>query len=75
MPGLSDCFSFMSYEETLNWVLSACLYASLADDLAWARGRRPTLAACLASLLKRDANGNRVMARVSTRAWSPRYCG
>ena len=22
MPGLTDCFSFMSYEETLNWVIS-----------------------------------------------------
>ncbi len=57
MPGLSDCFSFMSYEETLNWLLSACLYTSLAGDLTWAKGREPTLAACLASLVARDANG------------------
>lgn len=67
MPGLSDCFSFMSYEETLNWVISACLYASLAGDLAWARGRRQTLAACLSSLLARDANGDGVMDRDSDR--------
>jgi xylan 1,4-beta-xylosidase len=67
MPGLSDCFSFMSYEETLNWLLSACLYASLTGDLPWAAGRRPLVAACLASLLARDANGDGVMDRDSDR--------
>jgi hypothetical protein len=65
LPGLTDCFSYMSYEETLNWTISACLYASLADDLPWAVGRRPTLAACLASLSARDANGDGVMDRDS----------
>ncbi len=67
MPGLSDCFSFMSYEETLNWVISACLYASLAGDLEWARGRRRTLADCLGSMVARDANGDGVMDRDSDR--------
>ena len=67
MPGLSDCFSFMSYEETLNWLLSACLYAGMTGDLDWAKGRRPTLAACLHSLLARDANGDGVMDRDSDR--------
>ena len=67
MPGLTDCFSFMSYEETLNWALSACLYASLAGDHAWAKGRRATLAACLSSLIARDANGDGVMDRDSDR--------
>jgi xylan 1,4-beta-xylosidase len=67
MPGLTDCFSFMSYEETLNWVLSSCVYASLAGDLAWAKGRRVTLAACLRSLRARDANGDGVMDRDSDR--------
>lgn len=67
MPGLTDCFSFMSYEETLNWIISACLYASLAKDSAWANGRRSTLAACLASIRARDANGDGVMDRDSDR--------
>ncbi len=61
MPGLTDCFSFMSYEETLNWSISACLYASLADDLGWARNRRSTLLSCLRSIRARDANGDGVM--------------
>ena len=67
MPGLSDCFSFMSYEETTNWAISACLYASQAGDLTWAKGRRPTIAACLGSLLARDANCDGVMDRDSDR--------
>jgi hypothetical protein len=67
MPGLTDCFSFMSYEETLNWVISACLYSSLAKDLPWAKGRRPTLSACLSSIRMRDANGDGVMDRDSDR--------
>jgi xylan 1,4-beta-xylosidase len=67
MPGLTDCFSFMSYEETLNWSISACLYASLAKDDVWAKGRRSTLSACLASIRARDANGDGVMDRDSDR--------
>jgi len=67
MTGLNDCFSFMSYEETLNWSISACLYASLGADDAWARGRRPTLSSCLASIRARDANGDGVMDRDSDR--------
>jgi hypothetical protein len=67
MPGLTDCFSYMSYEETLNWSISACLYASLAKDDAWAKGRRSTLSACLASIRARDANGDGVMDRDSDR--------
>ncbi|MCX7027752.1 MAG: xylan 1,4-beta-xylosidase [Spirochaetes bacterium] len=70
IPGLTDCFSFMSYEETLNWTISACLYANLSGDWDWARGRRKRLAACLASLEARDANGDGVMDRDSDRCES-----
>jgi hypothetical protein len=65
MPGLTDCFSFMSYEETTNWVLSSCVYSGITGDTDWAKGRRPTLSACLRSLLARDANGDGVMDRDS----------
>jgi xylan 1,4-beta-xylosidase len=61
IPGLTDCFSFMSYEETLNWTITACLYANLADDMAWARDRRDVLDRCLRSIRARDANGDGVM--------------
>jgi hypothetical protein len=67
MPGLTDCFSYMSYEETLNWIISACLYASITGDRAWAKDRRSTLSACLASIRSRDDNGDGVMDRDSDR--------
>jgi xylan 1,4-beta-xylosidase len=67
ISGPSDCFSYMSYEETLNWIISACLYASLAKDMAWANRRRSTLSACLASIRARDANDDGVMDRDSDR--------
>jgi hypothetical protein len=67
LPGLTDCFSYMSYEETLNWAISACLYASLSGDSGWARERRKDLADCLGSIKARDANGDGVMDRDSDR--------
>ncbi len=67
MPGLTDVFSFMTYEETTNWLISACLYASLAGDQAWARSRRPVIEAALRSIMARDANGDGVMDRDSDR--------
>lgn len=39
LPGLTDCFSFMSYEETLNWTISACLYVNLTGDWSWAKDK------------------------------------
>jgi len=67
MPGLTDCFSYMSYEETLNWTLTACLYAGIAGGAPWAKARRETLAACLASIRARDANEDGIMDRDSDR--------
>ncbi len=67
ISGLTDCFSFMSYEETLNWTLSACLYANLTGDFSWALGRREALAQCLESIRRRDTNGDGVMDRDSDR--------
>lgn len=67
LPRLSECFSFMSYEETLNWVLSACLYSSNADDGTWSAANAETLGDCLASLRARDRNGDGIMDRDSDR--------
>jgi hypothetical protein len=66
LPRLSECFSFMSFEETLNWVLSACLYATNADA-AWARANADVFSDCLASLRARDRNGDGIMDRDSDR--------
>ena len=67
MPGLTGCFSFMSYEETLNWTISACIYSYLAEDWKWALQKRKVLSSCLESLIARDENGDGIMDRDSDR--------
>ncbi len=67
MPGLTDCFSYMSYEETLNWLLTACLYVNLSGDWNWAKERRKLFSACLQSVRARDGNNDGVMDRDSDR--------
>jgi hypothetical protein len=52
--GLTGCFSYMSAEELMNWVLTAGLYESCTNDLSWAVSRRETFSACLRSLVARD---------------------
>jgi hypothetical protein len=52
--GLTGCFSYMSSEELMNWVLCAGLYVSHTNDVEWAESQRSTLLACLESMLNRD---------------------
>ena len=61
LPGLVDCFSYMSYEETLNWTLSACLYIHNSGDAKWAEEKSDILERSLASLRARDKNGDGIM--------------
>jgi hypothetical protein len=65
LPGLTDCFSFMSFEELLNWSITACLHVGLdggkGAGLGWAKGRRATFSDCLASIRARDANGDGIL--------------
>lgn len=52
--GLSGCFSYMSHEQLVNWVLCAVTYAEHTGDQAWLARHLDTLEACLASMLNRD---------------------
>ena len=61
LPNLKGCFSFMSYEETLNWLLTACLYAENGDDPAWIARNRAAFVDAVNSVLARDANGDGIM--------------
>jgi hypothetical protein len=54
LPGLAACFSFMSAEQLLNWVLTAVSYVTRTNDQAWLERRAPIFRACLASLEQRD---------------------
>jgi hypothetical protein len=51
---LRGCFSHMSMEQLLNWVLCAITYAAKTGDGAWLRRNRAVIAACAESLHRRD---------------------
>lgn len=51
---LKGCFSYMSVEELMNWVLTAGLYDTRTRDMAWAISHRDTFLAALRSLINRD---------------------
>ena len=52
--GLDGCFSHMTHEQLVNWVLCAVTYVRGTGDTKWLRSRTPIFKACLESLLRRD---------------------
>jgi hypothetical protein len=52
--GLKGCFSHMTHEQLLNWLLSASVYAEGAQDQSWLKTNLPLLKEGLQSLLHRD---------------------
>ena len=59
LPNLNAlCFSYMTAEQLCNWILIAASYVSSTGDKTWASTARPTIDACLESLINRcDENG------------------
>jgi hypothetical protein len=55
LTGLSGCFSHMTHEQLVNWILCAAVYAHGAADRTWRRAQLPVFKRCLRSLLNRDA--------------------
>ncbi len=51
---LHGCFSHMTMEQLLNWVLCAVTYAEHTGDSAWLRSQKKILLACAESLHRRD---------------------
>ena len=51
---LTGCFSHMTMEQLLNWVLCAATYGEKTRDLAWLKGHRGLLLDCAESLRRRD---------------------
>jgi len=51
---LDGCFSHMTMEQLLNWVLCAVTYAEHTGDNAWLRAQKKVLLACAESLHRRD---------------------
>jgi hypothetical protein len=52
--GIQGCFSHMTMEQLLNWILCAVTYAEHTGDRTWLRAQQKTLLACAASLHLRD---------------------
>ena len=52
--GIEGCFSHMTMEQLLNWVLCAVTYAEHTGDIKWLRAQHKTLRACADSLHRRD---------------------
>ncbi|MDA1045089.1 MAG: beta-xylosidase, partial [Verrucomicrobia bacterium] len=48
------CFSHMTHEQLVNWVLCAAVYAKKSKDRTWLKTNLPTLKKCLQSMLNRD---------------------
>lgn len=69
--GLDGCFSHMTHEQLVNWVVCASVYAEQTMDKEWLQAHLPVLERCLDSMMNRDhpdpALRNGIMALDSTR--------
>ena len=54
LAGVIGCFSFMTAEQLVNWILIAATYVFVSDDEAWLARKLPVLRRCLSSLQNRD---------------------
>lgn len=55
LTGLKGCFSHMTHEQLVNWVLCAAVYVHQTQDRRWLNKQMPVFKKCLRSLLNRDA--------------------
>lgn len=51
---IAGCFSHMTHEQLVNWILTGAVYAHATRDDTWLTRRLPVFAACLDSLISRD---------------------
>lgn len=54
LHGIKDCFSQMTHEQLVNWVLTAAVYAEQTGDRDWLAQRLALLGECLESMMNRD---------------------
>lgn len=71
MYGIDGCFSHMTHEQLVNWVLTASVYLEHTGDHSWMERNLSVLERCLESMLNRDhpdpEQRNGVMALDSSR--------
>ncbi|ANS75077.1 beta-xylosidase [Paenibacillus yonginensis] len=51
---LTGCFSHMTQEQLVNWVLTAAVYYRQTGDERWMNGKLDLLESCLSSMVNRD---------------------
>ncbi|OUM96524.1 MAG: beta-xylosidase [Firmicutes bacterium ZCTH02-B6] len=54
LSGLHGCFSYMTQEQLVNWVLTAVLYVEQSGDRDWLARRSDVLVQCFESMCNRD---------------------
>ncbi len=52
--GLHGCFSHMTHEELVNWLMCALIYEKRTRNAGWLKRTLPTICSCLQSMLNRD---------------------
>ena len=71
LTGLTGCFSHMTHEQLVNWILCAAVYAKGSGDKRWLKQNLPVFKKCLQSMLNRDnpkkSERNGIMALDSSR--------
>lgn len=54
LTGLDKCFSYMTQEQLVNWILCAAVYSVETKDMKWLIGKEEILKSCLHSMMNRD---------------------
>jgi hypothetical protein len=54
LHGITGCFSHMTHEQLVNWVLTAAVYIRHTGNRAYLEKRLPILEQCLTSMMNRD---------------------
>ncbi|MDP4089640.1 MAG: glycoside hydrolase family 52 protein, partial [Bacillota bacterium] len=67
LPNLDGCFSYMTNEELLNWILTGAVYALKMQDREWLKKNIKVFTECFESLAARDKNNDGIMDIDSTR--------
>jgi hypothetical protein len=61
LPDLKGCFSYMTHEELLNWILTGAVYALKLQDEKWISKNIEIFKQCFESLVLRDSNFDGIM--------------
>jgi hypothetical protein len=71
LHALDDCFSHMTHEQLVNWILCAAAYIEHTGDQAWLKENLSLMEECLTSMVNRDhpdeAKRNGIMGLDSSR--------